>query len=107
MVAWIWLGSLLVFLGGLICIWPTADLAHRRATAGYAARSHGKSVPPAPPAGAAQPPLMDVLAVVGVLAAAGAAGWAIAGPLRGGRAEADDAAYQSQLEDLEAAKEAR
>jgi hypothetical protein len=50
---------------------------------------------------------MDVLAVVGVLAAASAAGWAIAGPLRGGRAEADDAVYQAQLEDLEAAKEAR
>src|SRR3954470_11272865 len=38
MVTWIWLGGLLVFLGGLICIWPTPDLAHRRATAGYAAR---------------------------------------------------------------------
>ncbi|HEX5923598.1 MAG TPA: cytochrome c-type biogenesis CcmF C-terminal domain-containing protein [Baekduia sp.] len=38
MVTWIWLGALFVFLGGLICIWPTADLAHRRATAGYAAR---------------------------------------------------------------------
>ncbi len=50
---------------------------------------------------------MDVLAVVGVLAAASAAGWAVAGPLRGGRAEADDAVHQGQLEDLEAAKEAR
>jgi cytochrome c-type biogenesis protein CcmF len=38
LVAWIWLGGLLVFLGGIICIWPTPDLAHRRATAGYAAR---------------------------------------------------------------------
>jgi cytochrome c-type biogenesis protein CcmF len=38
MVTWIWLGALLVFLGGLIVIWPTADLAHRRATASYAAR---------------------------------------------------------------------
>jgi cytochrome c-type biogenesis protein CcmF len=38
MVAWIWIGGLLVFLGGLVCIWPTPDLAHRRATAGYAAR---------------------------------------------------------------------
>ena len=38
MVTWIWLGSLLAFLGGIICIWPTADLAHRRATAGYAAK---------------------------------------------------------------------
>jgi cytochrome c-type biogenesis protein CcmF len=38
MVAWIWLGGLLVILGGIICIWPTPDLAHRRATAGYAAR---------------------------------------------------------------------
>jgi hypothetical protein len=50
---------------------------------------------------------MDLLAIVGVVVAAGAAAWAIAGPLRGGRPEADDAAYQSQLEDLEAAKEAR
>jgi cytochrome c-type biogenesis protein CcmF len=38
LVAWIWIGGLLVFLGGIICIWPTPDLAHRRATAGYSAR---------------------------------------------------------------------
>jgi cytochrome c-type biogenesis protein CcmF len=38
MVTWIWIGSLLAFLGGIICIWPTADLAHRRATASYRAR---------------------------------------------------------------------
>jgi type II secretory pathway pseudopilin PulG len=50
---------------------------------------------------------MDVVAVVAVLAAAVAAGWAIAGPLRGDRAEAEDQALQAQLEDLEAAKEAR
>jgi hypothetical protein len=50
---------------------------------------------------------MDVIAVLLVLVAAVAAGWVIAGPLRGGRAEADDAALQAQLEDLEAAKEAR
>ncbi|MES1193916.1 MAG: hypothetical protein ABUM26_06285, partial [Solirubrobacterales bacterium] len=37
----------------------------------------------------------------------GAAGWVIAVPLRGGHAEAEDAVYQAQLEDLEAAKEAR
>jgi hypothetical protein len=50
---------------------------------------------------------LDVVAVVGVLVAALAAGWLIAGPLRGGRAEADDAALVARLEDLEAAKEAR
>jgi cytochrome c-type biogenesis protein CcmF len=38
MVTWIWLGGVMVFLGALICLWPTADLARRRATAGYAAR---------------------------------------------------------------------
>jgi cytochrome c-type biogenesis protein CcmF len=38
MVTWIWLGAIMVFIGGLVCIWPTADLAHRRATAGYAAK---------------------------------------------------------------------
>jgi cytochrome c-type biogenesis protein CcmF len=48
MVTWIWLGSLLVFLGGLICIWPTADLAHRRATAGYAARVARELAPTRP-----------------------------------------------------------
>src|SRR5690348_3265956 len=50
---------------------------------------------------------MDVVAVVLVLVAAVAAGYVIAGPLRGGRAEADDAALAARLEDLEAAKEAR
>lgn len=50
---------------------------------------------------------MDVVAVLGVLVAALAAGWVIAGPLRGGRADADDAALAARLEDLEAAKEAR
>jgi cytochrome c-type biogenesis protein CcmF len=38
MVAWIWIGGLIVFGGGLICLWPAADRARRRATAGYAAR---------------------------------------------------------------------
>jgi hypothetical protein len=50
---------------------------------------------------------MDVVAVVLVLVAAVAAGYAIAGPLRGGHADAEDAAYAAALEDLEAAKEAR
>jgi hypothetical protein len=50
---------------------------------------------------------MDVLAVVLVLLAAVAAGWVIAGPLRGSKIEAEDAAYFAQLEDLEASKEAR
>lgn len=50
---------------------------------------------------------MDVVAVLGVLVAAIAAGWIIARPLRGGRAEAEDAALAARLEDLEAAKEAR
>jgi hypothetical protein len=50
---------------------------------------------------------MDVVAVVLVLAAALAAGYVIAGPLRGGHAEAEDASYAAALEDLEAAKEAR
>ncbi|WP_445151565.1 hypothetical protein [Baekduia sp. Peel2402] len=47
------------------------------------------------------------MAVVLVLAAAIAAGWVIAGPLRGSNAEAEDAALAARLEDLEAAKESR
>jgi hypothetical protein len=50
---------------------------------------------------------MDVVGVVLVGVAAVAAGLAIARPLRGGVAEADDAQYLARLEDLEAAKEAR
>jgi cytochrome c-type biogenesis protein CcmF len=38
MVAWIWIGGLVVFCGGLIALWPAPDAARRRATAGYAAR---------------------------------------------------------------------
>jgi|SRR4051812_12858895 hypothetical protein len=50
---------------------------------------------------------MDVLAVVLVLAAAVAAAWVIAVPLRSGHAEADDAALEARFADLENAKEAR
>jgi cytochrome c-type biogenesis protein CcmF len=38
MVTWIWVGGLIVFLGGLIAMWPAPDAARRRVTAGYAAR---------------------------------------------------------------------
>ncbi|HEX6698277.1 MAG TPA: cytochrome c-type biogenesis CcmF C-terminal domain-containing protein [Solirubrobacteraceae bacterium] len=38
LVAWIWLGGLIVFAGGLIALWPTPDAARDRARAGYAAR---------------------------------------------------------------------
>jgi cytochrome c-type biogenesis protein CcmF len=38
LVAWIWVGGLLVFTGGLIAMWPAGDPAARRVRAGYAAR---------------------------------------------------------------------
>jgi cytochrome c-type biogenesis protein CcmF len=38
MVAWIWIGGIIVFGGGLIAMWPAPDAARRRARAGYAAR---------------------------------------------------------------------
>lgn len=38
LVAWIWIGALVVFSGGLVAVWPAADTARRRARAGYAAR---------------------------------------------------------------------
>ena len=38
LVTWIWLGSIVVFLGGLIALWPGQDAARRRVTARYAAR---------------------------------------------------------------------
>jgi cytochrome c-type biogenesis protein CcmF len=38
LVAWIWIGGIIVFGGGLVALWPAPDAARRRATAGYAAR---------------------------------------------------------------------
>jgi cytochrome c-type biogenesis protein CcmF len=38
LVAWIWIGGLIVFAGGLIALWPAPDAARGRARAGYAAR---------------------------------------------------------------------
>jgi cytochrome c-type biogenesis protein CcmF len=38
MVTWIWLGALIVFLGGLIALWPSPRAVGRRVTAAYAAR---------------------------------------------------------------------
>jgi cytochrome c-type biogenesis protein CcmF len=38
LVAWIWIGGLIVFAGGLIALWPAPDAASRRVRAGYAAR---------------------------------------------------------------------
>ncbi|MDQ3609224.1 MAG: heme lyase CcmF/NrfE family subunit, partial [Actinomycetota bacterium] len=38
MVTWIWVGALIVFAGGLVCLWPAPDSFRRRATAGMAAR---------------------------------------------------------------------
>jgi cytochrome c-type biogenesis protein CcmF len=38
LVAWIWIGGLIVFAGGLIALWPAPDAAARRVRAGYAAR---------------------------------------------------------------------
>ena len=36
---WIWLGAIIVFLGGLIAMWPgERDALRRRVRAGYAAR---------------------------------------------------------------------
>ncbi len=38
LVTWVWLGALIVFLGGLITLWPPPASARRRVTSTYAAR---------------------------------------------------------------------
>ena len=38
LVTWIWIGALVVFLGGLIAIWPSPRTVARRVSAAYAAR---------------------------------------------------------------------
>ena len=38
LVTWVWLGALVVFLGGLISLWPAPATIRRRVTSAYAAR---------------------------------------------------------------------
>jgi cytochrome c-type biogenesis protein CcmF len=38
MVTWIWIGAIVVFLGGLIALWPSPRTVGRRVSAAYAAR---------------------------------------------------------------------
>jgi cytochrome c-type biogenesis protein CcmF len=38
LVAWLWIGALVVIAGGLIALWPAGDPARRRVRAGYAAQ---------------------------------------------------------------------
>jgi cytochrome c-type biogenesis protein CcmF len=38
LVTWIWIGAIVVFLGGLTALWPGPDAARRRVTARHAAR---------------------------------------------------------------------
>jgi cytochrome c-type biogenesis protein CcmF len=38
LVTWIWLGAIVIAIGGLIALWPVPVLARRRATSAYAAR---------------------------------------------------------------------
>jgi cytochrome c-type biogenesis protein CcmF len=46
MVTWIWIGAIVVFLGGLIALWPSPRTVGRRVTAAYAARvGHEARVP--------------------------------------------------------------
>ena len=47
MVTWIWLGALIVFLGGLIALWPSPRAVGRRVTAAYAARAGREARVPA------------------------------------------------------------
>jgi len=38
LVTWIWIGAIVVFLGGIIALWPGPDAVRRRVSARYAAR---------------------------------------------------------------------
>jgi cytochrome c-type biogenesis protein CcmF len=50
LVTWIWLGAMIIAIGGLIALWPIPALARRRSAAAYRAR------PPASPAVPAREP---------------------------------------------------
>jgi cytochrome c-type biogenesis protein CcmF len=50
LVSWIWLGALIIALGGLIALWPVQAFARRRATSPAAAGAGGRRTQPALPA---------------------------------------------------------
>lgn len=50
LVTWIWLGAIIIALGGLIALWPVPVLARRRAAAAAAARRPASPVPVRDPA---------------------------------------------------------
>ncbi len=50
LVTWIWLGAIIIAIGGLIALWPVPALARRRSTAPYAARPAASHVPAREPA---------------------------------------------------------
>jgi cytochrome c-type biogenesis protein CcmF len=62
MVTWIWIGAIVIFLGGLIAIWPGPAGATRKVRATYAARVATEVRSPATPGhlGRASGPALDV-----------------------------------------------
>jgi cytochrome c-type biogenesis protein CcmF len=50
LVTWIWLGAIIIAIGGLIALWPVPVLARRRTRAAYAARRSATPVPAREPA---------------------------------------------------------
>ena len=90
MVTWIWLGALVVFLGGLIALWPSPRAVGRRVTAAYAARV-GRE---------ARVPALDGLLVIFVVPAGGGVVRVRAAAL----AAADEAGESAERAELEAAR---
>ena len=102
---WIWIGALIVFMGGLITLWPAPASIRRRVASTYAARWRASSAAPEPLRAGREP--SQSMEVVLVLAVVVAAVILIAAPLRLGRGPAEEVSVSDQRAELEAAKEAK
>ena len=107
LVTWIWIGAIVVFLGGLIALWPGPDAARRRASARYAARV-AEDLPAARKRPAPRTiTLVDVVALLVIVVVLVAVLAIVAAPLRPGARERVRGENADAIAELEAQKEAK
>ena len=102
---WIWLGAIVVFLGGLIALWPGSDAA--RAASRRATRRASPKTSAARKRGAAHNHPVDVVALLVIVAVLVAVVAIVATPLRGSHRERRAREAADEIAELEARKEAK
>ena len=105
LVAWIWIGGLIVFAGGLIAMWPARTPVRRESARLSPRGSRASSAAPSPPT----PPdaRVDVLAPLIVIVLLAVVVLVVSAPLRRGAAAREHEHDELERADLEAARDAK